>query len=118
MKATPTENKLTMRAGGFATLVEALEYAAQGDTGFNFYGGNGQLQEVLTYTLMKNKAQAIAGRLRALGLERGARVERGDLLGVIKFGSRVDLLLPPGYKIEVAPGDRVRAGLTPMARRS
>jgi fatty-acyl-CoA synthase len=74
MKATPTENKLTMRAGGFATLVEALEYAAQGDTGFNFYGGNGQLQEVLTYTLMKNKAQEIAGRLRALGLERGARV--------------------------------------------
>lgn len=51
-------------------------------------------------------------------LDTGARVERGDLLGVIKFGSRVDLLLPPGYRIEVAPGDRVRAGRTPMARRS
>lgn len=50
-------------------------------------------------------------------LASGECVERGDLLGVIKFGSRVDLLLPPAYKIEVAPGDRVRAGLTPMARR-
>ena len=74
MKPTPTENKLTMRTGGFATLVETLEYAAQGDTGFNFYRGNGQLQDVLTYTLLKKKALAVAGRLLALGLERGARV--------------------------------------------
>jgi len=74
MKPTPTENKLTMRTGGLATLVEALEYAAQGETGFNFYSGSGQLQDVLTYTLMKNKAQTLAGRLLALGLERGARV--------------------------------------------
>ena len=74
MTPTPTENRLKMRTCGFATLVEALEYAAQGDTGFNFYSGNGQLQDVLTYTLLKKKAQAIAGRLRALGLERGARV--------------------------------------------
>jgi len=74
MKPTPTENKLTMQTGGFATLAEALDYAAQGDTGFNFYSGNGQLQDVLTYTLLKNKAQAIAGRLLALGLKRGARV--------------------------------------------
>ena len=63
-----------MRAGGFTTLVEALEYAAQGDTGFNFYNGKGQLQDVLPYTLLKSKAQAIAGRFLSLGLERGARV--------------------------------------------
>ena len=63
-----------MRTGGFATLVETLEYAAQGDTGFNFYSGKGQLQDVLTYTLLEKKAQAVAGRLLALGLERGARV--------------------------------------------
>jgi fatty-acyl-CoA synthase len=74
MKPTPTENKLTIRAGGFATLVEALDYAAQGETGFNFYSGKDQLQDVLTYTLLKEKAQAIAGRFLALGLERGARV--------------------------------------------
>lgn len=49
-------------------------------------------------------------------LDRGDRVERGELLGVIKFGSRVDLLLPPGYQPLVEAGQRVRAGLTPMAR--
>ena len=74
MKPTPTENQLPMRVGGFATLAHALEYAAQGDTGFNFYSSNGQLQDVLTYAELKKKSQAIAGRLLALGLEPGARV--------------------------------------------
>lgn len=49
-------------------------------------------------------------------LERGDRVQRGEHLGIIKFGSRVDLLLPPGYQPLVAPGQSVRAGLTPVAR--
>ena len=71
MKPTPTENKLPFQAGGFATLAEALDYAAMGDTGFNFYSGSGQLQDVLTYLALKKKAQAIARRLLALGLERG-----------------------------------------------
>ncbi len=48
----------------------------------------------------------------------GDVVERGALLGVIKFGSRVDLLVPMSYMIDVAAGDRVQAGLTRMARRT
>lgn len=43
------------------------------------------------------------------------RVERGQRLGLICFGSRVDLLVPLSYEILVAPGDRVAGGLTPMA---
>ena len=74
MKPTPTENTLIMRTGGFATLAEALDYAARGETGFNFYSGKGHLQDVLTYTELKQKAQTIAGRLLSLDLERGARV--------------------------------------------
>lgn len=45
----------------------------------------------------------------------GERHGRGDLLGVIKFGSRVDLFVPLDYRILVRPGDRVRNGETPMA---
>lgn len=48
-------------------------------------------------------------------LSPGQTVERGELMGVIKFGSRVDLVLPPGYRVLVAKGDRVRCGETPMA---
>lgn len=46
---------------------------------------------------------------------KGDQVRRGDLLGVIKFGSRVDLFVPESYRVLVAVGDRVRNGETPMA---
>jgi fatty-acyl-CoA synthase len=74
MEATPTENRLPLRLGDFATLTEALEYAAQGDTGFNFYTGKGELYAVLPYARLKDEAQTLARRLLGLELERGARV--------------------------------------------
>jgi phosphatidylserine decarboxylase len=48
-------------------------------------------------------------------LNQGDRVQRGELMGVIKFGSRVDVLVPESYKVLVQKGDRVRDGLTPFA---
>lgn len=45
------------------------------------------------------------------------RIEIGEPLGLIKFGSRVDLLIPDSFEILVQPGQRVREGLTPIARR-
>jgi phosphatidylserine decarboxylase len=40
----------------------------------------------------------------------GDRVSQGDSLGLIKFGSRVDLWLPEGFNVLVAPGQRVHIG--------
>lgn len=48
-------------------------------------------------------------------LQPGMQLERGAPLGLIKFGSRVDLLLPESYRIQVSPGDTVQSGLTVMA---
>jgi phosphatidylserine decarboxylase len=48
-------------------------------------------------------------------LAAGDRVERGQPLGLIKFGSRVDLLVPASYRLLVKKGDRVRNGATPVA---
>lgn len=49
-------------------------------------------------------------------LQKGDKRKRGELMGVIKFGSRVDLYVPASYEILVKKGDRVRVGETPMAR--
>ncbi len=49
-------------------------------------------------------------------LEQGQAVRRGEHLGLIKFGSRVDLLVPESYEVLVAKGDRMRNGETPIAR--
>jgi phosphatidylserine decarboxylase len=46
----------------------------------------------------------------------GATVESGARFGVMKFGSRIDLFLPPSARIEVGVGDHVQAGVTIVAR--
>lgn len=46
----------------------------------------------------------------------GREMQVGERLGVIKFGSRVDLYLPLGAESVVQVGDRARAGVTVVAR--
>ncbi len=49
-------------------------------------------------------------------VQAGDRLARGDRFGLIRFGSRTDLLLPPGVALTVRPGDRVRGGLTVIGK--
>jgi phosphatidylserine decarboxylase len=51
-------------------------------------------------------------------LKEGDHVHRSQSMGLIKFGSRVDLLVPEGYEVLVKKGDRVRNGVTALARPS
>lgn len=50
-------------------------------------------------------------------LKQGDQVHRGQAMGLIKFGSRVDLLVPASYRVLVAKGDRLKNGSTPVAVR-
>jgi len=52
-------------------------------------------------------ARRVVCRLRT-----GAPVRRGDRVGVIRLGSRVELYLPPGSAVLVRPGQKVRAGVS------
>ncbi|MBV9183740.1 MAG: phosphatidylserine decarboxylase family protein [Acidobacteria bacterium] len=45
----------------------------------------------------------------------GEMVERGERVGLIKFGSRTDVLLEEGAEIQVKRGDRVKGGATILA---
>jgi phosphatidylserine decarboxylase len=45
----------------------------------------------------------------------GDAVERGERVGLIKFGSRVDVLLPAEAEIRVKKGQRVRGGASVLA---
>jgi phosphatidylserine decarboxylase len=42
-------------------------------------------------------------------------VERGQRVGLIKFGSRVDVLLPANAELQVKVGDRVKGGASVLA---
>ena len=61
------------------------------------------------------KAGSIARRISPW-VGAGDEVEAGSRIGLIHFGSRTDVVLPLGSEPLVSPGDRVRAGLTPIAR--
>jgi phosphatidylserine decarboxylase len=47
----------------------------------------------------------------------GDTVERGERVGLIKFGSRVDVLFNADWKLSVTLGDRVSAGSSVIAKR-
>jgi len=48
----------------------------------------------------------------------GDAVGRGERVGLIKFGSRVDVFLGPDWEVQVRPGERVKAGSSILARRT
>lgn len=65
--------------------------------------------------LVKQIAGALAKRIVNY-LKPGDQVQQAAEMGFIKFGSRVDLLLPIGTKIEVALNQKVKGGVTVLAK--
>jgi len=65
--------------------------------------------------LVKQIAGAVARRIVNY-LKVGQKVEQGAEMGFIKFGSRVDVLLPPGTKVEVKLNQMVVGGITVLAK--
>ncbi len=51
-------------------------------------------------------------------ISEGTYVRRGERIGMIRFGSRVDVVVPEDYRIIIKKGDKVKAGETIIAIRS
>lgn len=69
-----------------------------------------------TLVVFKQIAGLIARRI-IFSKKPGDIVQTGERIGLIKFGSRVDVILGPEWAIEVSPGARVSAGSSILARR-
>ena len=65
--------------------------------------------------LMRQIAGAMARRIRYY-VKDGNTIEQNAEFGIIKFGSRVDVLIPIGTKIDVSIGDAVKGGQTILAK--
>ena len=65
--------------------------------------------------LVRQIAGLIARRIVTYSRE-GERVEQGERMGIIRFGSRVDVFLPTTATVTVAAGDVTIAGVTVIAR--
>lgn len=64
-----------------------------------------------TKILFKQIAGVLARRI-VFHLKEGDAVQAGQRFGIVKFGSRMDVLVPPHVTLKVQVGDRVRAGET------
>jgi fatty-acyl-CoA synthase len=74
MEPTPTTHHLPVRSGDFGSLPEALDYAAGGRTGFNFYSARGELTAVLGYAELQARAVEAARGLVAAKLPPRSRM--------------------------------------------
>ena len=70
-------------------------------------------------TIEGEKARVVVKQIAGLIARRvicwksqGERLERGELFGLIRFGSRVDVLLPGSVRVLVKAGDHVKGGST------
>ena len=70
------------------------------------------------YSVSFKQIAGLLARRIVCNLSTGDTVKRGQRMGMIKFGSRVDVLFGPEWEIVVKPGDRVSAGSSVIARRT
>ena len=64
--------------------------------------------------LVRQIAGLIARRIHTYSRE-GERVEQGERMGIIRFGSRVDVFVPPASDVRVKVGETTVAGTTVLA---
>jgi fatty-acyl-CoA synthase len=72
--ATPTIDPLPRRLADFATVTEALDYAATGRRGLNFHDARGTLVRAYPHSELRKESLAHAQRFMALGIKPGDRV--------------------------------------------
>ena len=98
-----------MRQADFPTLCQALDYAAQCDTGFNFFDGKARLKSTLPYAELRERAVDVAHRLVPLG-RKGARVGicavTSPDFAVLFFACQYAGLVPAPLPLPVTLGGR------------
>ena len=89
--ATPTLDAWPRRLADFATIGDALDYAAQGRRGLNFHDARGTLTQAYTYAELREDSLANARRFAGLGIEPGDRIaliaETGPEFAACFFGA-------------------------------
>jgi phosphatidylserine decarboxylase len=66
-------------------------------------------------TIVVRQVVGILARRIVCRIDEGQRVERGERIGLMKFGSRMDVFLPPSAELAVSVGQRVVGGETVLA---
>jgi len=107
----PTDGTIAYRHYNAGRFLHAADEKASLDNEQSSVGLNTPRGKVL----IRQIAGLIARRI-VTDHQVGTAVHQGDRLGMIRFGSRVDLFLPRAAQVLVREGDKTRVGLTLVAR--
>jgi len=67
-------------------------------------------------TVVFRQIVGILARRVVCRVQPGSTLKAGERFGIMKFGSRMDVFLPPGAELRVSKGDAVIGGVTVIAR--
>ncbi len=97
-----TVQEVAYRKGAFRVALRACASVENEQNLFTIEGHQGTV-------VVKQIAGVLARRI-VFWKQPGDTLARGERVGLIKFGSRVDVLVEPGVELSVKVGDHVRAG--------
>jgi len=97
-----TLRDVSYRKGAFHVASQTRASVENEQNTFTIEGAQGTV-------VVSQIAGALARRI-VFWKKAGDQLARGERVGMIKFGSRVDVLLDPGVELQVKVGDSVRAG--------
>jgi len=112
---TPIPGKVACVSYKKGQFQAANKDAASDTNEQNIMTVEGVVGGVPTTVMFKQIAGLIARRIICYK-KPGDILEPGERIGLIKFGSRVDVFLGPEWELMVRPGDRVSAGSSVIAR--
>jgi phosphatidylserine decarboxylase len=95
------------RAGKFLNAMDSSSAVYNEQTLITIDGGG--------YSVSFKQIAGLLARRIVCNLRPGQKVERGERMGLIKFGSRVDVLLPAEAELRVNVGDVVKGGSSVLA---
>ncbi|MDA8235837.1 MAG: phosphatidylserine decarboxylase family protein [Clostridia bacterium] len=113
LNRTPIEGRVAYREYRPGRMVPAYKSHAADVNETNYVGIENDKLKVLV-----SQITGLIARRIVCWVETGEKVKRGDLFGLIKFGSCTEIMVPLNVEILVKKGDKVKGGETIIGRLS
>jgi phosphatidylserine decarboxylase len=104
---TGTVKLVEYREGGFMNAMKPESGITNEQTMIQIEGDG--------YEVALKQIAGLLARRIVCSVKAGDKIERGQRIGLIKFGSRCDVLLPPDASLKVKTGSRVKGGSSIIA---
>lgn len=107
----PIEGTVTYRDYRAGKMLPAYKSHAADENETNYVGIENEKLKVLV-----TQITGLVARRIVCWVDEGETVQKGDLFGLIKFGSCTELVVPPDVEVTVKKGDKVVGGETIVGR--